>query len=200
MALATIGDCKNFVRKETTDEDASFFTPQLARVKAAIERELGYLLTGAARTHVDYNERDNHGSNPVLTLPGPFKTSGPAPVVTDVDGSTVNSADYSLDTRGMMLRAKAGVSFTNRPYTIVATIGLDQHPDYSANLESIVNQAIVEFVAYLYKNRTPGVSSFSEEGGGAVVYEGNGIPTRIPAGVMEWIDLLPGRRGGMVLA
>lgn len=199
MALATVQNCKDYLKIEVTDEDG-LITALLARAIAAIERELGYALTSVQRTHVDYTEKDNHGQQPVLALPGPFKTSGPAPVVTDVGGSTVDSANYTLDPLGMKIRAIFGVDFLNRPYTIVATIGLSEHPEYAPRLESIVNLAIIDLVAYLYQNRTPGVSSFAEEGGGATTYEGVGVPTRIPGGVLEWLDLLPGRQGGMVLA
>jgi hypothetical protein len=171
-----------------------------ARAIASIEQELGYALTSASRTHTNYNEQDNHGCDPVLSLPGPFKTTGPAPVVTDVDGSTVDSDEYRLDARAMMIRAKAGISFPNRPYTIVADMGLSAHPDYATRLEAIANQAIVDFVAYLYLNRTPGVTAFTEEGGGAMTFEGGGAPPLIPSRVMESIDRLPGRNGGMVLA
>jgi hypothetical protein len=199
VALATADDCKDYLRVETTAED-DLFTSMRARVIGSIEQELGYPLTAAALTHTDYNEKDNYGQMPVLTLPGPFKTTSPAPVVTDVNGSTVDSATYDLDARGMKIRAKSGVSFSARPYSILATIGLSAHPDYATRLEAIANQAIVDFVAHLWRNRLVGVSSIAEEGGSAQTFEGDGRPPLIPDRVMESIDKLPGRSGGLVLA
>jgi hypothetical protein len=197
--LATAQDCKDYCRVQTTAED-SLFTAMRARAIAAIEQELGYSLESAVRTHVDYTERDNYGQEPVLSLPGPFKTSGPAPVVTDVDGSTVDSADYNLDARGLKIRAKPSVTFNRRPYTIVATIGLSEHPDYSSRLEGIVNQAIVDFVAHLWANRSVGVNNETDEGGGARTFSSIGSPALIPKRVMDSLDSLPGRSGGMVMA
>lgn len=199
MALATAQECKDYLRVQTTAED-TLFTSMRARAIAAIEQELGYPLTSVAHTHVDYCDRDNFGQDPVLALPGPFKLTSPAPVVTDVDGSTFDSAGYTLDARGMKIRAKIGYSFNRRPYTIVATVGLSEHPDYATRLEAIANQAIVDMVAHLYQNRSLGVNNEADEGGGSRTFSSIGSPALIPKRVMDSIDSLPGRAGGMVLA
>lgn len=201
MPLPTLNDCKSELRLDLslTGEDA-VITRQMTRAKALIEGLLGYPLVAAAATHTNFAETDNHGQDPVLSLPGPFKTTSPAPVVTDVDGSTVESDDYTLDPIGLKIRAKSGVAFTNRPYTIAATIGLDVHPDYASKYEAIASDAIIALTIHLYRQRNPGISPFTEEGGGGTVLAGNGRPTRIPDAVMDIIDLLPGRNGGMVIA
>lgn len=178
MALPTITECKAYARKEDSSED-TLFTSLLARAIATIETMLGYALTAAAITHTDYDERDNWGVQPMLQLPGPFKTSGPAPVVTDKDGVTVAATEYDLDPRGLKIRAKPGVTFTNRPYSIAATVGLSVHPDYTARLEAVVSQAIVELVAHWYMNRNPAATGETDEGGAARVVTEDGIPDRI---------------------
>lgn len=195
MALPTATDAKLYLRIETTAED-TLVAALLTRAQALIEQELGYPLTAAARTHVDYEERDNYGQRPRLALPGPFKTSSPTPLVSDKNENPVDSSDYIADARGMRLLAAEGVVFCARPYTIVATVGLSAHPDYSAKLEAVVSDAIIALVAHLYLNRNPAASSENDEGGTSKVVQLG----RIPTAVMDIINELPGRMGGMVLA
>lgn len=197
MALPTLTDAKNFLRLDLliTAED-SLVTLFLTRALALIEQELGYAITAVSRTHVDYEERDNYGQRPRLALPGPFKTASPTPRVSDADENAVDSSDYIADARGMRILAAEGVQFSRRPYTIVATIGLSAHPDYSAKLEAVVSIAILDLVAHFYLNRNPALSSEQDEGGASKVVQLG----RIPTAVMDTINELPGRMGGMVLS
>lgn len=181
MALPTLPDVKAYLRVETTDEDV-LITQLLARATADVEALLGYALTAVVRTHVDYSRPDNYGVQPRLTLPGPFKVTGPAPVVTDKDGVRVDASEYYLDDRGLRLLAKAGYSFPNRPYTIVATIGLSAHPDYAASLEAVASSAIIDLVTHRYEARDPSES----------------LDSTIPHRVMQSIMLLPGASGLML--
>lgn len=194
MALPTIADCKAFLRVEHAEED-TLFSSLLAKAKADIQILLGYALTAVARTHVDYAETDNYGVQPQLALPGPFLTSGPAPVVTDKDGATVNASTYYLDDRGLRLLAKPGYTFCNRPYMITATIGLSAHPDYATTHEPIASQAIIDLVAHRYHHRDPAEKSSTDEGGSTLSLHEDAIPPRIVADLMK----LPGSRG-MLLA
>lgn len=192
--LPTLQDAKQLLRIEHADED-TLVQQLLSRAKADIETFLGYALTAVQTTHVDYTERDNYGVQPVLTMPGPFKTAAPAPVVTDVNGSTVDAANYYLDDRGLKIRAKPGYSFPARPYTIVATIGLSAHPDYAARYELVAATAILDLVAHRYWNRNPGVRTETDEGGGSKAYRDEAIPPEI----INQIMMLPGA-SGMLLA
>jgi hypothetical protein len=195
--LPTLQDAKSILRIEHADED-TLVQQLLTRAKADIEQFLGYALTAAARTHVDYSERDNYGVQPALRLPGPFKTSSPAPVVTDVNGSTIDAANYYLDDRGLRILAKAGYSFPNRPYTIVATVGLSAHPDYASRLEAVVSTAILELVAHRYLNRDPGMSSQTDEGGGTKGMGGIGAQEPLPGRIVNQLLMLPGASGMML--
>lgn len=195
MALPTVSDVKGYLRIEHADEDNEL-ARQLSRAKAAVETHIGYPLTAAAYTHVDYTETDNYGVQPTLRLPGPFKTSSPAPVVTDYYGTTVASTTYALDPRFCVIRALPGYAFCNRPYTIAATIGLSAHPDYASRLEPIASLAIIELVAHWYQNRNPAAASETDEAGGTVSQvadadAGRGMPPRILAD----LALLPHPRG-----
>lgn len=194
MALPTASDCKLYLRKEDASED-TLITSLLARAIAKVETFLGYALTSVSITHTDFEERENYGVRSFLQLPGPFKLTSPAPSVVDKDGVAVPTTDYDLDPRGLKIRAKLGVSFPNRPYSITATVGLSEHPDYAARLEAVVSQAIVELVAIWYWNRNPAAVRETDEGGGGREVTEDAIPQRI----VDLLTSLPMPRG-MLLA
>lgn len=191
MALPTIDDANKYLRIEHADEDV-LVTQFLARAKGTIETFIGYPLTAAALTHIDYAEYDNYGVRPQLQLPGPFKTSSPAPVVTDRDGATVDASTYDLDPRGCRILAKLGYDFCVRPYSIAATIGLSAHPDYASRLEPVVSVAILEFVAHWYLHRDPSMSSETDESGATIGMGGIGAQEPLPGRIAQQIRLLPG--------
>lgn len=199
MPLPTRQDAKDYLRVQTNAED-SLLDQLLARSQALIEGELGYPLTAVALSHTDYTDVDNYGVQPALRLRGPFELVAPAPVVTDVNGVVVDPSTYTLDARTMMIRAKPNTGFLQRPYTIVATIGLDKHPDYAAKYLAIVSLAILDLVANLYWNRNPALSSSTDEGGASQTLNGGAAPSLVPTRVMDSVDLLPGRMGGMLFA
>lgn len=196
--LPTVDDCKSYLRIQTNAEDA-LVAQLLARAQLLIEGLLGYALTAVSRPHVNYEEVDNHGQRPAITLPGPFKTAVPAPIVTDVDGTVVDATTYTLDVRGMRILAKPGVLFPRRPYSVVADIGLSAHPDYAAKLEGEISNAIIDQVAHLYFNRNPAISSESDEAG-AVKVLSDGGQQLIPGRVYDAVNLMPGRNAGIILA
>jgi uncharacterized phiE125 gp8 family phage protein len=186
MALPTVADCKSYLRKEDTSEDA-LLAQLLARALAMIETYLGYPITAASRTYTDYAERYSG----FIQLPGPFLITGTPPVVTDVNGGTVDASSYTLDQRSGKIRWAYGRMPTAvipaQPYTVVATIGLSEHPDYAGSLEAVASNAIVDLVAHLYQNRNPAVLSQADEGGGSVSLTPDGIPARI----LQDLSLLP---------
>lgn len=192
MALPTVSDCKLYLRKEDTSED-TLLAQLLTRAQAAIETCVGYPMTAAALTYVGYDQRFTTSE---LQLPGPFLATGPAPIVTDVDGAVVDATTYVLDNRNGLIRSKyEDFIFGAMPYTVVATVGLSAHPDYAARLEAIAALAIVDMVAHLYQNRNPAIASESDEGGGSVSLSPEPIPQRIRQDLL----LLPCTRG-LVLA
>lgn len=185
MALPTRNDAKSFLRIDTTAED-TLLDQLLARALALCERALGYPMTAASLTHVDYDELRPD----VLELPGPFATGeDSAPVVTDPDDEEVDADDYYLDPRRRLIRAKTGCLFASRPYTIVASVGLSAHPDYAARLEAIASVAILDAVAHLYFHRDPSTTAETDEGGSSRSVEADQI---LPRRVLNTLALLPG--------
>jgi hypothetical protein len=182
MALPTVQDARNYLRVDWTTEDP-LFTSLLARARGSIEALLGYSMTAVPVTYVDYGRE----AASEIQLPGPFLTAGPAPVVTDVNGTVVDATTYILDNRIGKIRSRFGGSiFSAGPYTVVATIGLSAHPDY-AQLEAVATTAILDLVAHLYEQRNP-----SE---GLLVETAN---VAIPPRIMGDLLLLPCTRGLVV--
>ena len=187
MGLPTVTDAKAYCRIETADEDI-IVSQLLARAKAAVETFMGYPLTAAAQTYVTYGDRF---ASSELQLPGPFLSS-PTPTVTDVNGTVVDTTTYVLDNRSGKIRSKFGdVIFGSVPYTIVATVGLSAHPDYSSRFEAVASTAILDLVAHWYQNRDPNVSSGQDEGGGSFGMSGIGHVDPIPPRVIQSLLLLP---------
>lgn len=184
MALPTVADCKSYLRKEDTSEDA-LLTQLLARAQAMIETFIGYRLTAVALSYTDYAQR----YRPFLQLPGPFLVAGTPPVVSDASGGVVDATSYTLDPRSGKIRWLYGppTAIPSQPYTVVATIGLSVHPDYASSLEAVASQAIIDLVAHLYQNRNPAVVSQGDEGGGSVTL----TPGWIPARIVQDLSLLP---------
>ena len=181
MALPTVTDAKNYLRVEWTTEDP-LFTSLLAQAQGSIETMIGYALVAVPISYIDDYSRD---AAQEIQLPGPFLTTGPAPVVTDVNGIVVDPTTYLLDNRSGKIRAKfSGWIFNAGPYTTVATIGLSAHPDYAARLEAVVSTAILDLVAHLYEQRNPSEGLLVET-----------VNVAIPPRIMSDILLLPCTRG-----
>jgi hypothetical protein len=189
MPLPTVTDAKGYLRVDLPNEDP-LFTILLARAKAGIETLLGYAMTAVALTHVDYDRR--YPSNE-LQLPGPFLATGPAPVVTDVNGTVVDPTTYSLDFRQGKIRSKyGGPIFSIGPYSVLATIGLSAHPDYDARLETVASSAILDFVAHLYENRNPMIGDDLGQGI-------NSATPAVPPRIISDLMVLPCTRGLLVV-
>lgn len=188
MALPTSTDCKSYLGIEDSSHD-TLIGNLLTRAKAFVESHIGYPLTAASRTMTLYEGGDVNQWTPrdSIVLPGPIATS-PAPTLTDADGDTVPTTEYTVDSRFGMLRSAIDHTFASGPYTLVGTIGLSAHPDYSSRHEPLVSQGIIEIVAHWFQNRNPAASSESDEGGNSVAIREGAIPLRI----LETLDRLPG--------
>ncbi len=77
-----------------------------------------------------------------------------------------------------MIRADAGVSFDNGPYSITATVGYSAASDYATRIEPVISAAIIDMVAELFKHRNPGVEYLSSGGSVAETYSRTDIPRR----------------------
>lgn len=178
MTLPTLADAKAALRIQTTAEDA-VIADLLLDAQAAVETYLGVRIAAASDVMTDRTDRNGRAYGRVQQLMCeryPVAAS-PAPVVTDVNGATVDPTTYTVDGRRGFLIGNAGVTFDAGPYTITATVGVSAHPDYTARLERLVRRAILDLVSDLYQRRNPG-ARMEGEAGVTVQYGPEIIPPR----------------------
>ena len=183
MALPTATDLKTYLKIETTADDTRL-TALVARATQVIRAWLRRPITAEARTYTDWAD-SYYGARSLVIPDTPVETTTPAPVVTDADGETVDADTYRLDPEAGLIRGKDGTTFTNKPYTIAATVGLSVHTLYSAHIEPILSQVILEYAAELAMRPNPGVTQ-EAEAGVATSWGPDAFPPRFHAALAPW--------------
>ena len=158
MALPTLSDLKDYLRIESSAENA-LLTALLGRAKAMLEAWTDTPITATSQSAVD---RADALDLPVISLVFPRRPCAVTAVV-DSDGTTVPATDYWVDGRSGIIYGKDGVTFPYGPYTITANVGLSLRQDYAA-LEPLLNEVIIDLAADLYQRRTPGAASETAAG------------------------------------
>jgi hypothetical protein len=153
VALPNTADLKTYLRIESNAENA-LLAALLLRAQAMLEGWIDCPITAEAQTAVD---RAESLDEPVYSLVFPRRPIGSV-TVTDADGTTVPSADYTVYATSGMIYGKPGVVFANGPYTIAAQVGLSLRADY-ARIEPLLAEIILDVAADLYQRRTPGAAS-----------------------------------------
>lgn len=184
MALLTLQQLKDYLRKETTGED-TLLTELLAEAVAMAEAYLDRPIT--TRTAQVFTDLAIQGR----TYEAPRQLRIPVtPVATvsvvDVDGTAVDPATYTVDAWAGLLRAADGYSWSNGPYTITANVGLATDVSYTTNIEPAVNALIRDLAADLYQHRNPATTSENAGGGVSVAYGPDGLPRRTAVMVQAW--------------
>jgi len=167
MSLPTVQNLKDHLRIMGSAEN-TVLTDILADAKADVEDYIGRPITAVEKSYEDEVEMDVlYGSVTRLLLPEAPVSSDTedAPVITDGDGATVSTDDYTWDYESGIVRAVEGVTFSNPPYTIVATVGLSADPDYASRIERLVRRVILELAGSMYVNRTPATVAETAGGG-----------------------------------
>jgi uncharacterized phiE125 gp8 family phage protein len=181
MSLPTLNELKAHLRIpiSQTAQDA-LLSDKLTQAKARVQRFIGTPITAVEKTFRDAAETAQvYGVITELMLSeGPIDADEEI-VVTDADGETVPATDYEVDGDEAVIRAAAGVTFSNGPYEITATVGLSADADYAADIEPVIRQAILDFAADLYQNRNTSASSESAGGGVSISRSLDGIPGRM---------------------
>lgn len=193
MSLVTIAECKAYCRVQGTAEDA-LFTAWLAAAIGSIQTFLRRPITAELRTfRLDRGQRCHTGELLLPIYPVSPRTEDSdgyeeiaAAVLSDADDLVIEDTDYFLDERIGVFSAVTGVSFSNYPYTIVATVGLSAHPDYATVIEPSINAAILDLVADRWARRLAAASNESEGGGVGVSWQSVGIPQRVREELEPW--------------
>jgi uncharacterized phiE125 gp8 family phage protein len=190
MALPTVADCKNYLRIEHTAEDV-MLAGWLAQAIAAVEAELGRPVQYLNKTWVLECEPSHVSATRLFVPQYPVATedssAGTADLtLTDADGTVlVEDTDYRLDTRTGWITA-IDSCFTNYPYTIVADVGLEALPEYTARIEPAIAAAVLDVVADRYQRRNPAAQAEGAGGGVYTQQQQVGLPERVKDALAPW--------------
>lgn len=175
MALPTLADAKNYLRIQSTAEDA-MLTTWLAMAVAAVTVELGRPITTVTAQEWEDRVENNAMFKSVTHLVIPPENSPFDPTtlaIEDTDAVTLSSTtDYYAAVSGLegVIRARPGITFANGPYTLTANVGLATRSDYTTVVEPVLSMAILDTVADWYQRRNPNATSESTGGGVSTSY------------------------------
>lgn len=178
MALATLAQCKAYLRKQTTAEDA-VITALLASAIGRIEAYLRRPIVEASKVFED--DAADYNGLAVRRLMVPVTPCGTPTAITDRDGTAVDVSTIRIVKETGLIRFHDGGCFDNGPYTITLPVGLSLRANYATMIEPAINQAILDVVADLYQRRNPAASQESAGGGVSVAYtqgDNGGLPDR----------------------
>lgn len=186
MSLATLQDCKDYVKKETSDEDDLITAMRTAAI-ALIEQFIRRPITAELRTFTI--DADPHRLTSRFWLPQfpvavADSSAGTADIViTDVDDvDLVEDTDFRFNRlTGEVLAlsdGSVGSYFVGHPFTVQAYVGLSADPNYATRIEPAINAAILDIVADRYQRRSPAATNETTGGGVSSSYTG-GIPERV---------------------
>lgn len=181
MALLTLVQLRAFLGDPPAAGDVRLqliLDMAMAKVRT-IAKKRGTLVGTAVRT---FNRvatfTDEYGRSVIVLPMWPMLAAGPAPVVRDADGVVVTASNYTIDARLARIQGISTYAFDLAPYSIDATVGLGTDPDYVADIEPVLNQAIRDIAADAYWRDNPGASSQSEAGVSVGYANDEGIPPR----------------------
>lgn len=206
MPLPVVQDLKNYLRVQTTAEDAAL-AGILAAACAMAQAYLDRPITAAARTYVVEDPRgssfgasrlsSSSSRTAFLRIPDTPVDIAATITITDRTGLVLEATTYRVDGATGAVRSGgtstlyAGDGFGAYPFTIVATTGLAVLEDYALLIEPAISQAILDIAADVYQRRNPAASGESDGAGGSVQYAHSGV-NNIPARAMALLD--PWRR------
>lgn len=190
MALPTVADCKDYLRIEHPAEDV-MLAGWIVQAVALVEADLGRPITYLNRTFV-LECNPSHVSDTKLFVPlypiGVDDSSAGTADLTlaDADGTVLlEDTDYRLDLRTGVITA-IDACFSNYPYTIVADVGLEALPEYTARVEPAISAAILDVVADKYQRRNPAATQEDAGGGVATMSAAVGLPQRVKDALAPW--------------
>lgn len=184
MALPVAQDLKNYLRVQTTAEDAAI-AGILAAAKALALTYLNRPVTALARTYTIEDRRaaalglSRLSYDPVAAT---FIRAPDAPIdltqpftLTDRFGTTLDTTMYRVDgvtgvIRGGSASTPYSSGFSAFPYTCVCTTGLATRTDYAQLVEPAIFAAILDIGADLYQRRNPAATDENDGAGGSVRY------------------------------
>ena len=176
MALPTVAQLKSTLRVETTAEDA-LFTLWLARATALVEGLLGKPIVAVAQTVIVCPHPHPVTGLYRLMLPYPFSA---ITTITDDEGDTVSSGDFTLDGQAGFLTFDEDATVPGY-CTVTLTAGWSLQTGYATKAEPLIAAAITDTVADWYQRRNAGATSETESAASVTYSAGLGLPARVIA-------------------
>lgn len=165
MALPFPDEIKAYLRV-TTDVEDDLFDQINDSAQAWVTAYYGVPLASVSRTFKGVWPRVGAQRMDDTRMIVPIRPVDATATITDADGATVGSTTYYIDQRTGYIEAKRAVVFSNPPYDIAIDVGWGLHPEYTANIEPILKQAILWAASTYYRNRN--VAAIYEQSGGQV--------------------------------
>lgn len=192
MPLPDFNDLKSYLKRET-DAENELLQDLVEEALAWAELLISRPIVAKARTVRFLTPVFDDFGGSIYIRPFPVADT-PAPVLTDANGDIVPAGDYTLDKTIGRLFSNDGVSFSSFPYSVVATVGLDAHPDFEDRYSANCRTLILGLASILYHQRNPQASSESESGA-SVSYGGERDPeTGLPVHLASIVKRLRPRR------
>jgi len=185
MSLPTDLDIKSYLRIENEVEDILIFGLNRT-ARAEVAQYLKVPLEGEAMTFEGRYPRRGHRREPFEQLTIPVQPCDDSATITDVNGTEVDAATYTIDGRSGQVNAVPGAAFGAAPYTIVVNVGWTEHPRYDDDVDPILAQAILDLASDLWSRRNPG--AIYEQSGGQVSITYDKAP--MPARTKDLLDRL----------
>lgn len=180
MALPTVTDIKAVLRIQTAAED-TLLQSMHNRACALMVAVLGRPYYAIERTWIDEGGRVRaYGALTSLNVPvGPIEPD--SLVIEDTDGlELVVTDEYRTpEPLDSLIRAAAGLTFSNPPYRLTANVGLSADPEYETLIEPVLAQALIDTVSDWWSRRSPAATNESTGGGVSTTWETLGLPRRV---------------------
>lgn len=180
MPLPFGDEIKAYLRV-TTDVEDDLFEELSLSAQAWLRAFYRVPLESQARTFLGLWPRIGVQREDATRLVIPIRPCDSTAALTDADSTTVSSATYVIDQRTGYVEAKKGETFGNPPYDIAINVGWAIHPQYTAEVEPILRQAILWAASTYYRNRN--VAAIYEQSGGqvSITYTDEEIPPLLRA-------------------
>jgi len=181
MSLPDRDAVKDRLRIENDEEDDTIDL-MLASARATITETVGRPIEAAERTWVMESPSSNwDGYTGVyrffLPLYPVLHEDDTLVTITDADDTEVT--DFRVNGRLGLIVATGSTVFSNWPYTITATVGLELMADYTTRVEPKLSQAFLDLCADWYQRRNPGALAEGAGGGVITQWQSLGVPERI---------------------
>jgi len=181
MSLPSLQQVKDRLRIENDVEDDDLEIMR-ASALASITETVGRPIEAAERTWVMESPSSNWDGicgvyRFFLPLYPVLHEDDTLVTITDADDEEIT--DFRVNGRLGLIVATGSTVFSNWPYTITATVGLELMADYSTRVEPKLSQAFLDLCADWYQRRNPGALAEGAGGGVITQWQSLGVPERI---------------------